>query len=66
MESNGAIRIPITGDRAAMPAYGSLQQQWQGLTSSERIKKTLFLVSVVSAGLYYLFIGLILLARYFG
>jgi hypothetical protein len=72
METNGALRIPIVRDRgvgqkpSTMPAYRSFREQWQGLTASERIKKTLFLASVLMAGLYYLFIGGLLLVSYLG
>ena len=53
-------------ERVAMPAFSSIRDQWQGLTAAERVKRTLFVVSVLSAGLYYLFISVLLLARYFG
>jgi hypothetical protein len=49
-----------------MPAFSSIRDQWQGLTAAERVKRTLFVVSVLSAGLYYLFLGVLLLARYLG
>jgi len=61
-----ARRQGTPAERVAMPAFGSIQDQWQGLTAAERVKKTLFVVSVLSAGLYYLFLGVLLLARYLG
>ena len=72
MAANGALEISIArrqgapAEQVAMPAFSSIRDQWQGLTAAERVKRTLFVVSVLSAGLYYLFIGVLLLARYLG
>ena len=68
MAANGALGISMArrrgapAERVAMPAFSSIRDQWQGLTAAERVKRTLFVVSVLSAGLYYLFIGMLLLA----
>jgi hypothetical protein len=72
MAANGAVGISMArrhgapAEQVAMPAFSSIRDQWQGPTAAERVKKTLFVVSVLSAGLYYLFIGVLLLARYLG
>ena len=42
--------------------YKSLGEQWIEIPREERIKKILFLISSVSAGLYYVFILFLLLS----
>ena len=61
-----ARRPTLVSEQAAAPVFSSVQDQWQGLTAAERVKKTLFVVSLLAAGLYYLFIGVLLAGRFLG